>query len=248
MPFFYDPNHYASVLTISFVFAILAFAEASEWKRRIATLFLILLFATGLISTGSRTGVGVLIICIVLSLFFYLEIKANKRLRRLGILVILGVVVVVSAVLGNNISDLLDLGFLGRRKGAIAGLLNRLSLWTATLETWTEYPVFGGGPGIFIIEGADAGATSHNSYVGLLSQFGIVGFAVSIMIILLTLKQITRYCFDKMSWTSFCFLLILVSLLVWGVFLNIFVARRFWFVIGLVLSVSYRELDVEISK
>ena len=248
MPFFYDPNHYASVLTISFVFAILCFAEASRWKRRISLLFLIFLFATGMISTGSRTAMAIVILCTVLSFLFYFVFKISKKLRLVGNILIFFFGIIIIAATNGDILDLFNLEFLGRRSGAASGLSNRFDLLISTLKTWIKNPIFGGGPGVFITEGVNAGASSHNSYAGVLSQFGIFGFISIISLFILVFKQIMRRLFIERSWIVFSCLMLFISFLAWGLFLNVFVSRRFWFVIGLVLTVAHRNLDVKKIK
>lgn len=253
MPFYYDPNHYASVLLIGYAFLFGEFfdyLDLHNYTMMLAAGGALGVVGVAIITTGSRTGLGVMvgITGLVIGL---------KLFQRFGtdVFVVAGVLGVLSAgavfALNASVMSILALGV--RAETISEGLSLRFELWEAAAFTWWQNPIVGVGPGNFIhyIDWLPPELTPrkraypHNTYIGLLTGYGILGsiFAFGLVgkIVLSGARGISPTPNNQLI-TVFG---ALAGLLVVAITLDIFDSRRLWFVFGLTLAVTQYQRTSE---
>jgi len=155
---------------------------AIRWKVIRFSILAVLFFIVYL--TGSRAPA--LAALFGLSIIFYLRTRASGISGQLGI----GFLVILSIVgLFEFASDIFPMveNFLGlnnKHRGLESGGSGRLGIWRETWGLFVDNPAFGIG-----YRGHEArltlGSSSHNGYLAMLAEVGIVGF-VSIMYIIIS--------------------------------------------------------------
>ncbi|NEU55650.1 O-antigen ligase [Halorussus sp. MSC15.2] len=242
-PFYYDPNQYGSVLTIGYVLSFhIVYDLYSNGKSTPLVILSGLLpsfIGIGIVATGSRTGLGILILTTALFIMscIYSLTDFSIKISHFSTLII----IILSSVLVffDRFLYLFNMRFL-RSGSVVAGIRNRITLWKGAIVSWENYPFLGLGPNnyFFGLPFEVSARSSHNIYVGILSQFGVVGLASSIAIIFIPLTRLGRDIICRRNVISSFVFISLSSLLFWGVFLDIYKSRQFWFLIGLALGVS----------
>jgi O-antigen ligase len=178
--YFEDPNLYAGYLLVSFsVVLFLATTTNSIWLPLQG-----LAITGGLVMTGSRAGLGSLVLLVL----FALVVIRSARLR--GMLVaIVGASVLaffwLVAHRGNGTSILgIDRLFFASNDVEDDP---RLALWHRAIEKWLDHPVAGIGLGQFERFSGDAfrvarssglGYVTHNTFLFFLVSFGVIGLGL----------------------------------------------------------------------
>ncbi len=184
--FFGNPNQLAGFLELALLLGI-GVAWWGRWKLwgRLVAGYGALMCAAALLLTGSRGGYASTLAG--LFVFVLLCFMARERRSHGNVWAIVFAVVVLTATLAFTAyaivqgSDLLR----SRVEGATADVPFRASLWKAALQQFTLSPIFGTGSATYVYYGRMfRGAVvqtdpiySHNDYVQLLAEFGLVGFA-----------------------------------------------------------------------
>jgi O-antigen ligase len=149
-------------------------------------IFRILFAAGGILFSGKRSGVLFSLVAILIVLYFYLRKMTKWPLmvllkKILPILLVLGLIIII---LSPFLSFILD-RFSNKSKNINDLSSGRLYIWLLTLSYFFKKPVFGYGFNYIIMSGdlPDQMAT-HNVYIELLAEIGIIGlFFYSILII-----------------------------------------------------------------
>lgn len=112
----------------------------------------------------------------------------------------------------------------------------RQAVWLHGLEAFLRSPIVGNGPGVHSGRwGPFGGAESHNTYIYILMDYGIIGFVVLMRIIWAALKKLW---FAR----SAAMLAGFVSFLVFNFFHSFQRMPLFWFLIYIFISVGIYEL------
>lgn len=199
--FAYNSNSTA-ILNVISVLIIIHKLKDNKSLRQKALLIAVLFFCIVVILlTGSKKGLLGLMFGVFLLLFQ--KIKGVKKLEWIVMSLIL-VVALVQLVLnvpflyetvGHRIDDLMNL-FLGTGESDISSN-NRLKLIEYALQLWGEHPILGVGLNNFSIYQSigESGYYSHNNFVELLADLGIIGFLLyySLPIKLLFMKIDTNF-------------------------------------------------------
>ena len=164
-----NPNYASYFHTLGFIIAL----NLKSITIRVRTIkyLLLILFATSVILTFSRTGLFVLI----LAWFFTLLLQGKMKY-----------ILSLAFVFGIIITSYIDVIFKGTRfslimsgdsGGTISDFGNRSNLiWEHRLASFFDYPLFGIGPAKNQISGTVFGATIYdNAYLLLLITSGLVG-------------------------------------------------------------------------
>ena len=243
MPLYYDPNHYASVLLIGYIFLFSELFKKMKDYQIYWILFLIgviFLVIGAIVTTGSRTVLGAMIgvTVFVIGLKVY-QVQGPRVLLNSSIILFFTIILLA---VKSNVGSLLTLGV---RSGTIADALQlRISLWRAASVTWYHHPLLGVGPNNFIhyiprLPESAAPETAnfpHNTYIGLLAETGIIGGVFGFSIVLRHITIGTREFIKSPDDDVIIALGALLALLVIAVFLDIFDSRRLWFIFGIVSS------------
>lgn len=128
----------------------------------------------GCISVGGRGGIVLLILTILMTYIAY--IKRNNKKNGKTIWIIAG------SILGLFIVSKLDLAQTGLNRffalfsqNQDASRDGRFELWMTALESFKNAPIFGHGIGSVF---SNVGFYSHNMFMDVLVEFGIVGFVI----------------------------------------------------------------------
>lgn len=174
-----DPNIVATIIMIG-LFACLGSIFAKK-KRGILQTILVIFLGAGMLFTGSR---GALISFVAgFGVLMFLEMR-NRGSRKYVLAVI--VIAVITAIIALNFmpEELLTsrfsqesiLGFDEYKRGSH----NRYTIWLHALELFIQRPIIGYGSGNFFsaIATVYEECASHNMYILILIEEGIVGLAI----------------------------------------------------------------------
>lgn len=122
----------------------------------------------------------------------------------------------------------------------------RGNLWSSAISLWQDSPIFGIGPGNFQFAAFEMGATSkqlvvHNTYLGFLVEYGIIGFCAFIWLWISTLTNTMRmaHVSGQLRPLLFGFIGYMVSM----ISLNLENVRITWIWLALIISVITLERE-----
>lgn len=219
-----DPNFYSLWLAPSLFIAFALFK-----RRRIPIGTALVLFAVTLALAASRTFFAAIAASVgsMIAIMALRDKAAAKRLAKVAALAVLAVVAgaIVWSLLGGNIVE----SFVTRMR--LASQSPRLEAWPILLREVPNHAIMGIGP-----RGAEAllgGMYSHNTYLDLLVELGLVGA----LLWLAFAAQVTRVAFAKLGspgilpWL-YTWLLLLVMFAAFSLLYNPFP----WMIAGLLLA------------
>ena len=244
-----EKNRYAQVLLVLVPLGLfMAIGERSRIRRLLA------LGAAGAISLGvaltfSRgAAVGFVLLFGIMFLMGYLKWKYVLA-------IVLGVAIVFAAVPAYAdrlvglvaVSESVGSTGIDQADGAIQ---SRVTEALAALLAWADHPILGVGPGEFPqyyrqyadVVGIRVLATdreSHNLYLGMAAELGLMGVTVFLFIVGLTLRDLARArravrARDPlMADLATGFMLSIVAYLTTGIFLHMAFVRYFWLMLAL---------------
>lgn len=111
---------------------------------------------------------------------------------------------------------------------AAGDLAGRAIIWREGLDVFAEHPVFGVGAGAFR---AVVGRSSHNSYLSVLVQLGIIGFALFAIILVIVIHSAIK----QQKWESRLWLATIVILALGNFVHNWDYRKATWLVLILVV-------------
>lgn len=194
--FYVNPNHLAGLLEILGVFGL----SIGFWGRSPVWLKLLMLYAAavcygGLIITGSRGGyfsAGASVITVAALSLIVLWRAGSTVFVRIGGATLIVAALVISVVLILARGSL----FVSERTGQ-GGLENegynrRYDMWHAAAQEWQLQPIVGTGSGTYLFYGRQFRAEStnkdpvytHNDYLQLLAEYGLIGAATFLLFLL----------------------------------------------------------------
>ena len=198
----------------------------------------------GILLTGSR---GALIAFVAsFALKIYLEGKLSLKARKKSIYLILFAIVaffVMLAILPENLiesrfSKETILGLNEREQGSH----NRYDIWLAAIDLFTMNPILGVGCGNFINSIAlvySRQCASHNMYILLLIEGGVIGFSLFAKYVYSIWKSLMRYC-------DYLTLSLLTATLIISLSLDALPYKFFWItLIYCRLQIRRREIGLE---
>jgi O-antigen ligase len=249
-----EKNRYAQIMLMLVPLALfMAIGERSR-VRRILALGAAGVIAIGVALTFSRgAAVGFVLLFGIMFLMGYLKWKHMVAVV-LGAAIVLAAVPVYTERLAELVAVTETVGTSGidQADGAIQ---SRITEGLAALLAWADHPVIGVGPGEFPLyyrEYADvvgikvkaADRESHNLYLGLAAELGIIGITVFLVIVGLTLRELARArravrARDPlMADLATGFILSIVAYLSTGIFLHMSFIRYFWLMLALAAATA----------
>ncbi|HXJ23001.1 MAG TPA: O-antigen ligase family protein [Polyangia bacterium] len=213
-----DPNELAWVLTMGLPFCFAFYEERPSGKRLALLIAGLVITATCVIMTKSRSG--------QLSLMGALGVYFIRRYRGRG---------AIAALIAG-----LPILLLGGRSGeeADSSSTERLGCWSEALSMWRENPIFGVGSGQFTEHNS---LTAHNSFLLTLAELGPIGFLLWTASIYFAFKITIRIQVDlgadeqaavARSWAT-ALLASLTGLVISAFFLSIAYHPALWIFLGL---------------
>ena len=187
-------------------------------KKTFVSIALYVVNAIAIVYTASRGSFLSAIISSVMVFAFFLFSKKIKFSRKLFYFVL---VIVLIGVLIKVIETQFPLQWERMLNfDSDDGGNGRLDLWDKALLRWQQNPIFGGG---LYSNYLNSGRATHNTYLQLLSETGLIGLGIGITFFVLMLKK--SYKFEK---TLFCMLL---GTMIQIFFLDALDARVFWVIL-----------------
>jgi O-antigen ligase len=210
----------------------------ADRRRRSALSWHLIPIAAAVLLTGSRATFLALVVAVALTSLVGGARRAGSRFRLAAVVALAGALVLLAA---------LPRSLTGPSLARATGVLewdnpddNRFHLWRMAVRMWEEQPFLGVGLGLFRTASATMLATPtdffpHSTYLGLLSEVGIVGLAVIVALPLLVVVGLVAARLAGHPFATF-FLFSAVSFGVMAATLNLENFRPFWTFAGLALA------------
>lgn len=197
---FAEPNQYASYLVLFIPLAITYFIFSKNFILKCASCALVVVSFVALIVTGSRGG----IVSFVLSMAVYiLFLKRESILRFRGTVFVLMIVVFIGFLSFFLAPSQVKETVLERFNPMDQETLNeiteghgRLLLWQSAWKIFLEKPILGHGPNtdmVLNLKRFGIAGVTHNHYLKIMVQFGIIGLLVFIMILARIFQHVWRH-------------------------------------------------------
>ena len=166
----------------SAIFIAFSISELLNTKKRVWSIFKIVIGFFALFLTMKRTY---LVACVIAFVFvLYIHNRGNGRFyKNLLVYTIIGIIAYYVFADYSFISKLFSKSTILLESGDITN--GRLYLWTETYKLWLEKPIFG--HGINVLAGY-YGLSTHNSYLQVLAEAGVFGFLSLITTLIFSLK------------------------------------------------------------
>ncbi|MBR4030868.1 MAG: O-antigen ligase family protein, partial [Clostridia bacterium] len=249
--FFENPNVYGEYLILIIMINVALFATLKRPLLKICTLILLALSGLCMILTYSRgCWIG-----IALAVALFLFIYSKKVFLLFAVLGVVGLFFLPESVM----TRLLSIGNL-----ADSSTSYRVYIWQGTMNMLKDFWVTGIGVGTSAFNhvypiyafGAISAPHPHNLYLLLLSEMGILGLLVFVVLMIMMLKKLfvtANKSKDKtISAYSAALFSALVGFLVQGIFDNVWYNYRvfllFWIIVGLSGAVCLIHKKMEDKK
>ncbi len=198
-----NQNTLAFYLIIATVMTLTLHFQTKDRRMHVVFFVLYAIYALGVVGTVSRAGFLLLIVAWVLTPVIRRLVtpppanldEQKRRRRQRSSMILLGIVLVgglTTFVIPDEYWGYLN-NTLFRSNERDTGTQRRLELAELAFNTWTNYPITGAGVGMFTeVSGEELGKeqSSHNMYLSVLAETGIVGFALFIGWMLAALREL----------------------------------------------------------
>lgn len=236
---FVNPNYYGTVIEIVVLFAIYCLLKEQRKERRLVFYIVIAVNIAGLILTQCRTAYIVIILTVPLLLAVvdknFLYLYAALFVLFIGALVFF--------------PDLLP-----RLQTIVTDYDRRRDLWVAAWNAFTTHPIFGQGciaySRLYSAYGGPSGVHSHNIFLELLLNFGVVGTSLFVTVIGLNMSKIASIYKHRIAQRKFALSLsVLAAVIIHGMLdITFFWPQTAVLVIGVLFySRNYEFEDVPIG-
>lgn len=221
----FDPNFLAAFIVVP---AVLSFAKMI-YRLKVINIITTFIIVAGVVYTSSRGAVLAMFIgCAIVALWSFRGKKKLQRLLLVAVLVAIGAVLLYYYVPSNSLSRIINIQSYKDSSNA-----KRLLDWSYGIQAFLEKPLLGYGlQGEMSIIKNSLGVNyiAHNTFLGFLLQFGIVGCSL-IAVCLVRLFYIIR--------KNSILVAILITTLVVSIFVSAEVALFFWIpILAIVLIAS----------
>ena len=235
-----DPNQLAEALLLIPWLAIYFIRKVVQEKPQNRFFCIIISIAC----TVSSIGIGVItksdsyVLASVIAIGVYLVVETVKIFvtQRGNRLVLLADIAGIAYLLLNTSAVMEFVNEYITKTAEDSNQLNvRERVWINGLKAFVHSPIFGNGPGSFSGQwGAFGGAESHNTYIYVMMDFGIVGLVLLLMLLYNAFKETLT---AKASEMTAAF----VSFLVFNFFHSFHRMPLFWFYLYLFIAVGIAE-------
>lgn len=229
-----DPNILAYSCVLSFIVCLYRLVVEKDYI--VKNIVMIGLLLAAIITCGSR---GALVTCFVAiaAITMNIEVKEYAFIKKIFVFALIFVAVlfvyfefVLTSEFGARftIDNLVGKGSMG--------MANRDKIWGAAFTQIAKRPIFGYGNGasMYAIEAVYRFYGTHNSYILVLLEFGIVGF---ILVFIWQLREYKMCCSNH----SKIYKILHISMLVFVIFVEGFSTKVFWGVQVLLMTACYGE-------
>lgn len=227
---FGNPNFFSNYLLIPYVLSMHYFITALQGKKIKNVLFN---FVTMLISiililiTSSRGSILALILTSTIYLLWYLR---KNKFKLHYILLILAIILLVGSLMLTYLDSVINTFFSRISYNDLMEGSGRNVIFSEAIETFIDNPFWGVGLGNFK-NISQSGTRTHNLYLELLTETGLIGFLIFFIIIIRIVTIINRIDQIYISY-YFSFIAMLLN----GFTINMLDLRHFWLIIGVLSS------------
>jgi putative inorganic carbon (hco3(-)) transporter len=259
-----DPNYFAQILLLGVPLGFALAGTARSSRQRATALAATGCMVAGILFTYSRGAV------VAFLLAFAILVALRQIKVRYGVILVILLVVVVAAVPSyrSRVESLSSVGGAGAPVGATAAadssVAGRLTEMHAALLVWADHPVLGVGPSQFPLyyqryallvggqvhtsvaygprKGSSPGRVTHDLFLGIAADLGLVGLIVFLTILAVTLRGLWRACSRRVAAQSAVtalnagYLVAIVAYIAAGLFLELAYERYFWLILALACS------------
>jgi O-antigen ligase len=203
------PNAAARYFVVGMVFLFFVQSLATRTWLRVLTVLCAIYLLAGVLFTQSRSGIFLGLVTVVLAPLVVARQRAKRIILNIAAFVMAGAILLPSGAI-----DSVRLWFSPETVDPSADLESvndniRYYFWRAALEMWSESPITGVGMDNFVrnashyvafsVRNPDADMSTHNMYVSLLCETGLVGFGLFTCMIAACLRRVWRVYKDKSS-------------------------------------------------
>ena len=216
--------------------------QKPAWYRFICGLSMFILLA-GIIATGSRSG----FIVAVFGISLLLVLKGAGKFSWRVVLI-----VSIIAIIAFTVPDAYWDRILSSQAAVIEGtdtVGTRYALWQAAIDMWQERPITGVGIGQFsdqlrqyapnLAPDPSVRIGPHSMYTGVLSETGLIGFLLFVLILALSLRNVLRTYFSTSGQTkqrAATWFITLMILLVGGITKHDQYDKLLWLIFGVLTT------------
>ena len=209
-------NSFASYLVLFIPLVLTYTLFQKRFMHRAASAVLLTFILTALTTTGSRGGLLSFLVAIAVYLYV---LKRQRMIRLQGILALIVTVLIIwsiSFVLAPSepksiLLDRLDTSRLEEGEGLDKYTAGRTLLLRKGIALFFESPIYGHGQESFqpLIEKFGVSGSAHNAYLTYLVEYGIIGFAFFLMILIKIFKHVlsrlneTAHTWNKQFYLSY---------------------------------------------
>lgn len=226
-----DPN------ITAFIFTIFCFISLLDLKK-VRNKFVFITSLLIVIFTFSRGAY----VSFAIGFLVYLYLKKSVIKRNLFKIIISLFAIIGLVLIGNNITngEILNTILLRFQGTSSDGGSGRISLWINALNIFYKYPIFGIGINNTLSYNLSHGFSTvytHNTYLQILSETGIIGFLLySVFFYQLLKKSLNIY---KMNNKYFAFVCITICYFVQMLFLSLVIQEMFFVYYAIVCVFEY---------
>lgn len=219
-----DPNALAAIFAVALTLSLYRVI----FKQKYVEVLVIVLSTFAILLTGSRAGIITMLGVLFFNIYFYMINSPCQLSRKIFVICVMLIVCILSynIIINNLPSSVFERLFI---KGYGDGS-GRVTLWNETFECFKKYPVFGAGWGGKYIR-------THNTFLSMLLDIGIVGLLFFIIFILGLYLRNRKNCIIAN--------LILVAALIPSIFIEAITLRYLWnsFIISLIATKIYKKKE-----
>lgn len=187
-----NPNDLAINIAIAFPLALAFMLQARAFKKVIWILGLGFM-CVGVVLTGSRSGLLALITSVAVCIWEF-GIKGKRRQLVVAAIIILvlgfGIAISNSHYRTRVESIVLGSGTEGLRAEEAESIEARKELLKLSVTTAVDHPVFGVGPGCFLLLSGAGWHVAHNSYTELAAECGVMALILFLMALFSAFKNL----------------------------------------------------------
>lgn len=177
----YNPNFTSFLLLLILAFLLADLLKRQYEKKMLTWSYIpICIIIFGIIQTGSRSGIGVMFLVLIL---FMLKLSPKIGIIAASIMILFH----------HRITDLLP-----RFNVLDEAVHERKEIWETSIRIWKEYPFFGTTPLGYrhaYDQFAQPESHAHNIFLGLFTEYGTIGGLAFLLLVLTFMLKLFCLCF-----------------------------------------------------
>lgn len=166
-----DPNYVMAYIVPAMYILTISLINTKDKKLRFFKSILLITMMTSFLTTGSRGAILSYVVGLVLFFLINKNIPLNSKIKVLAVsmvVILIGYTCLIRLLPQQSVNRLLN-----------SDEDSRFNLWKSAIKVFWNHPMLGGGMSAASnISLAEVGKDSHNVYIDILSNFGLLGSIV----------------------------------------------------------------------